>query len=150
MLDSRSEVTLCHEHFQKKLSVSGPKLNFTLSGMTGSTRVESQLPDIVVTSMNETVSVELSNVRTVKQMPISSDCMAKKGDLTRWPHLCNIKLHELEVGEAMLVIGLKEKPILLLPLEYKAGGEDEPVAVRYSLGWTAMGPVGGQKVTRIV
>ena len=145
LLDSGSEVTLCHEHLQKKLGVSGPKLNFTLSGMTGSTRVESQLLDIVVTSMDETVSVELSNVRTVKQMPLSSDCIAKIGDLTRWPHLCDIELQELEVGEVMLVIGLKEKPNLFLPLEYKAGGEDEPVAVRYSLGWTVIGPVGGQK-----
>ena len=34
----------------------------------------------------------------------------------------------------MLVIGLKGKPNLFLPLEYKAG-EDKPVAVRYSLGW---------------
>ena len=50
-----SEVTLCHEHLQKKLGVSGPRLNFTLSGMTGSTRVESQLLDIVVTSIDDTV-----------------------------------------------------------------------------------------------
>ena len=145
LLDSGSEVTLCHEHLQKKLGVSGPRLNVTLSGMTGSTRVESQLLDIVVTSMDETVSVELSHVRTVKQMPISSDCTAKKGDLTRWPHLCNIEFQELEVGEVMLVIGLKEKPNLFLPLEYKTGGEDEPLAVRYSLVWTVIGPVGGQK-----
>ena len=45
----------------------------------------------------------------------------------------------------MLVIGLKERPNLLLPLEHKAEGEDKPVAVRYSLGWTVIGPVGGQK-----
>ena len=43
------------------------------------------------------------------------------------------------------MIGLKEKPNLFLPLEYRAGGKDEPVAVRYSLGWTVIGPVGGQK-----
>ena len=67
LLDSGSEVTLlCHEHLQKKLGVSGPRLNFTLSGMTGSTRVDSQLLNTVVTSMDETVSVEFSNVRTVK------------------------------------------------------------------------------------
>ena len=107
--------------------------------------MESQLLNIVVTSMDETVSVELSNVRTVKQMPISSDCIAKKGDLNRWPHLYDIELQESEVGEVMLVIGLNEKPNLFLPLEYKAGGEDEPLAVRYSLGWTVTGPVGGQK-----
>ena len=56
-----------------------------------------------------------------------------------------IALHEFEVGEVMLVIGLKEKPNLFLPQGYKAGGEDEPVAVRYILGWTVIGPVGGQK-----
>ena len=67
--------------------------------------------DIVVTSMDETVSVELSNVRTVKHMPISRDCIAKKGELTRWSHLCDIELQELEVGEVMLVIGLKRSQI---------------------------------------
>ena len=89
--------------------------------------------------------MELSNVMTVKQMPLSSDCIAKKGGLTKWPHLCDIELQELTVGEVRLVIGLKEKPNLFLPLEYKAGEEDEPVAVRYSLGWTIIGPVGGQE-----
>ncbi|XP_022803018.1 uncharacterized protein LOC111340435 [Stylophora pistillata] len=145
LLDSGSTVTLCHEHLPKKLGVSGLRLNFTLSGMTGSTRVESQQLGIVVTSMDETVSVELPNVRTVKQMPISSDCIVKKRDLARWPHLCDIELQELEVGDVMLVIGLKKKPSLFLPQECKAGGEDEPVLVRYSLGWTVIGPVHGQK-----
>ncbi|PFX13941.1 hypothetical protein AWC38_SpisGene21942 [Stylophora pistillata] len=98
-----------------------------------------------LTSMDETVSVSLPNVRTVKQMPISSDCIIKKGDLTRWSHLCDIELQDLEVGEIMLVIGLKEKPSLFLYQEYKAGGEDEPVAARYSLGWTVIVPVHGQK-----
>ncbi|PFX25076.1 hypothetical protein AWC38_SpisGene10297 [Stylophora pistillata] len=145
LLYSESTVTLCHEHLLKKLGVSGPRLNFTLSGMTGSTRVERQLLDIVERSMYETVSVELPNVRTVKQMQISSDCIVKEVGLTRWSHLCDIELQELGVGEVMLVIGLKEKPSLFLPQEYKAGGEDEPVAVRYSLGWTVTGPVHGQK-----
>jgi len=30
-----------------------------------------------------------------------------------------------------------------LPLEYRVGGEGEPVAIGYSLGWTVIGPVGG-------
>ena len=54
------------------------KFNFTLSGMTGSTRVESAQIDLVVMSMDESVSVELKNVRTVKHMPISANCIAKK------------------------------------------------------------------------
>ena len=117
-------------------------MEFTLSGMTGSTRVESQQIDLVVMSMDESVSVEMSNVRTVKHMPISESCIAKKEDLENWPHLCGIELQQLDIGGVMLVVGLKEKPSLFLPLEYRAGGEGEPVAVRYSLGWTVIGPAG--------
>ena len=145
LLDSGSEVTLCHEQLQRQLRASGPRLNVTLSEMTGSTSVDSQLLDIVLMSMDETVLVELSNLRTVKQMPISSDCIAKKEDLKQWPHLYDIALQEIEVRKVMLVVGLKEKPNLFLRLEYKAGREDEPVAVRYSLGWTVIGTVGGQR-----
>ena len=54
------------------------KFNFTLSGMTGSTGVESAQINLVVMSMDESVSVELSNIRTVKHMPISANCIAKK------------------------------------------------------------------------
>lgn len=46
--------------------------------MTSSTRVESAQIDFVVMSMDESVSVELSNVRTVEHMPISPNCIAKK------------------------------------------------------------------------
>ena len=37
-------------------------LDFTLSGITGSTRVESQQVDLIVMSMDESVTVELPNV----------------------------------------------------------------------------------------
>lgn len=46
------------------MSVS--RLNVILSGMTGSTKVESPLLEIAVTSIAESVSVELSDVRAVK------------------------------------------------------------------------------------
>jgi hypothetical protein len=42
----------------------------------------------------------------------------------------------------MLVIGLQENPSMFLPLEYRSGEESDPVAIRYSLGWTVIGPVG--------
>ena len=48
----------------------------------------------------------------------------------------------------MLLIGLKEKPRLFLPLEVRQGGENAPIAIRYSLGWTILGPVSGAKETR--
>jgi hypothetical protein len=62
LLDSGSEVTLCHEELTERLHCHGKKRNFTLTGMTGSQQVESQLVDIVVESMDGTTAVELENV----------------------------------------------------------------------------------------
>ena len=45
----------------------------------------------------------------------------------------------------MLVVGLQEKPNSFLLPDYKAGGEDKPVAVSYRLGCTVVGPVRGPK-----
>ena len=41
----------------------------------------------------------------------------------------------------MLVVGLQEKPNSSSLPDYKAGGEDKPVAVSYRLGCTVVGPV---------
>ena len=112
--------------------------------MTGSTRMKSQLIDITVTSIDNGASVNLSNVRTVSEIPISGSCIAKREDVRSWPHLNDIDLHELKDDDVMLVIGLQEKPSLFLPVEYRIGGEMEPIGVRYSLGWTVVGPVGGK------
>ena len=144
LLDSGSEITLCHESLKEILGISGTRLDFTLSGITGSTRVESQQVDLIVMSMDESVTVELPNVRTVKHMPITESCIAKKEDLKHWPHLHDVELQQLDIRSVMLVVGLKDNPSLFLPLECRAGREGEPVAVRYSLGWTVIGPVGGE------
>ena len=127
---------------KKHLATSGRKLDFTLSDMTGSTKVRSELIDIDVASLDGETLIELSNVRTVDQMPISEACVAKKGDVRSWSHLRDLLLQELETREVMLVIGLQENPPMFLPLEYRSGEESDPVAIRYSLGWTVTGPVG--------
>ena len=51
LLDSGSEVTLCHEQLSDKLGSHAKKSNYTLTGITGSQNVET--------------SVELANIRTV-------------------------------------------------------------------------------------
>ena len=146
LLDCGSEVTLCHELLRKNLSVSGTELDFTLSGMTGSTRMNSQLIDITVASIdNDLSTVDFSKVRTVTEILISGSCIAKREDVRSWPHLNDIDLHELKDDDVMLVIGLQEKPALFLPVEYRIGSEMDPIGIRYSLGWTVVGPVGGQK-----
>ena len=108
-------------------------------------QMESHVVNLTVMSMDESIVVELLGVRTVAQMPISGSCIPREGDLARWPHLQGVDLPAVRDTEVLLLIGLKEKPGLFLPLEVKAGEVDEPVAIRYSLGWTVMSPMGERK-----
>ena len=132
----------------KELGLDGQRFEFTLTGMTGSEKVDSKLVDLVVKSIDDSVEVELCSVKTVVNMPISTSCIAKREDLVRWPHLRGIYIPSIEHGEVCLLIGLNERTTLFLPLELKTGGENEPIAIRYSLGWTVMGSVGDQKEDR--
>ena len=145
LLDKGSEATLCHKPLAQKLNLKGEKPKFTLTGMTGSKEIDSELVNITVKSLDETITIQLSNVKTVEQMPVSESCITRNEDLSKCSHLQDVSLREIETKEVMLLIGLRDQPSLFVPLEHRIGKPDEPVAVRYSLGWTVMGTVGGQK-----
>ena len=114
--------------------------------MTGSQKVNSKLVDLLVKSIDDSVDVELCKVKTVLNMPISTSCVAsQREDLVRWTHLHGIDIPSIEDGEVSLLIGLKKRPTLFLLLELKTGGDNEPIAIQYSLGWTVMGLMGNQK-----
>ena len=109
LLDCGSEVTLVHQKLKEELGARGRQIDFLLSRINGSKQVNGELLDIVVTSIDEETSLELSNVQTVEQMPISRSCIARKEDIKSWPHLVNVPITELEVDEITLIIGLQEK-----------------------------------------
>ena len=146
LLDSGSEVTLCKEQLFLELGSWGLKRYYELQGVTGTRKVEGHVIDIVVMSIDNKVSEELTNVRTVEQIPVSSTCIPRKDDISNWPHLRDVELLESSVSDVGLIIGLKEKPTLFIPLECRSGGDSKPVAARYSLGWTVVGPLSGTRV----
>ena len=143
LLDSGSEVTLCKEQLFSELGTWGSKCSYELQGVTGSRKVEGHVVDVVVMSVDGEVSEDLLNVRTVEQIPVAVSCIPRKEDISSWSHLRDIDLPQLNESDVGLIIGLKEKPTLFVPLECRSGGDGEPVAVRYSLGWTVMGPLNG-------
>jgi hypothetical protein len=77
LLDSGSEVTLCHERLKKQLVASGRKLDFTLSGMCGSTKVRSELIDIEVASLDGETLIECQTLE------LSITCRSRKRALQR-------------------------------------------------------------------
>ena len=58
LMDNGSEVMLCHERLVRKLGLLGDKINYTLTGMTGSSEIEGQMVDITVKSIDEAFVVE--------------------------------------------------------------------------------------------
>ena len=113
LLNSGSEVALCHEQLSDKSGSHGKKSNFILTGMTGSHNVDSRIVNIVVESMDGSTSVELANVRTVNYIPIPENCIPTKEDIENWRHMENIDIQEAEDRNIMLLIGLNENPQLL-------------------------------------
>ena len=96
LLDSGSEVTIYSEKLARSLKARGEKTSFNLTGITGSQNINSQLIDIAVESMDGTTIIELDAVRTVKDIPISSQCIPTRRDPEKWPHLQNVDLHEVD------------------------------------------------------
>ena len=133
------------EGLVSELELDRERLSFTLTGITGSSQMESHVINLTLMSMDESIMVELAGVRTEAQMPISRSCSPREGDLARWPNLQGVGIPAERDTEVLLLIALKEKPSIFLPLEVKAGEVDEPIAIRYSLGWTVMGSVGERK-----
>lgn len=70
--------------------------------------------DIVVTSMDNKVSEELLDVRTVVQIPVSSSCFPRKNDVSIWAHLRDVELLESSESDVGLIIGTKEKTTLFI------------------------------------
>ncbi|PFX16313.1 hypothetical protein AWC38_SpisGene19421 [Stylophora pistillata] len=141
LLESGSEVTLCKEQLFSELGTRGSKCSYELQGVTGLRKIEGHVVDVVVMSVDGKVSEELLNVRTVEQIPVAVSCIPRKEDISNWFHLRDIDLQQLSQSDVGLIIGLKEKPTLFIPLECRSGKSGEPVAVLYSLGWTVMGPL---------
>ena len=104
-----------------------------LTGINGSLEVKGQMIHIVVKSLDGSTEVELKQVKTVKEIPISKSCVPKQVDLDKWPHLRDVCVPELEDKSITLLIGLKERPRLFLLLECKEGSDGE-FADHYGLG----------------
>ena len=116
LLDSGSEGTLCKEQLFSELGTRGSKCSYELQGVTGSRKVQGHVVDVVM-SVDGKVSEELLNVRTVEQIPVAVSCIPRKEDISNWSHLRDIDMQQSSQSDVGLIIGLKEKPTLFIPLE---------------------------------
>ena len=81
----------------------------------------------------------LPPVFTIGRIPVSSDDICDRIELSRWPHLFGVELSEIvEPRQVGLLIGAN-CPQLLTPEEVRRPEGDGPCAVRTCLGWYVIG-----------
>ena len=142
LLDSGSTSTWCSSKLIKKLDAKGSEIEISLTTIEkqnspiSTTKVSLEIMDV-----DENVMIELPEVFSSDKLNISSNSIARKEDVRRWPHLQGIMLHDNIGAEVELLIG-QDVPAALEPEEIKGGQGKGPYATKTKFGWTLNGPLG--------
>lgn len=83
--------------------------------------------------------MELPEVCTQNNMPVSTENITTEKDLPKWPYLSNIKIPEIN-SEVEMLKGTNT-PKVMEPWEVVNSCENGPYAVRTLLGWVVNGPL---------
>lgn len=141
-LDHGRSSTFCTESLMRRLNVTGQKVSILLRTMNQEKPVTSHhISGLEVSSLDKNDFIQLSNVFTHKTMPVSKLNIPRKEDLTQWPYLKDVKIHEIDAGIDLL-IGINASKVLE-PWEVVNSQGDGPYAVRTLLGWVIYGPLRG-------
>ncbi len=139
-LDPGSSATFCTESLMQRLNLSGRKTQFLLQTM-GQERVVPAcvLSGLEVSAIDGNIFYQLPQTVTKKQMPVSSDNMVSKEDLSKWPYPAKVKVPRI-MANVELLIG-NNAPKMLEPWEVIKSRGDGHYAVRTALGWVINGPL---------
>lgn len=147
LLDSGSDVTLCDERLLKELDIRGSPRAFSISTINQTSHIEEGCQvSLTVRSINNSESVCLENVLSVKHLPISLANLPSASAINRWPHLSGISFPKINASQVTLLIG-SDVPEVFWTLEERRGKPKEPYAIRSLLGWTLQGPLGTPHAT---
>ena len=141
LLDTGSNVTLCHERLLRTLGLQGRTETMSLTTLDKKhNRTPTRMISLDVTNPDGEGMMHLGQVYARDSLPIDSHNRVTMSETARWSHLKGLPLHHSPIDEVMLMIG-QDYPDALVPLATVPGGKGEPYAVRTRLGWTVNGPV---------
>ena len=141
LLDTGSNVTLCHERLLQTLGIQGRPETMSLTTLDKKrNRMPTRVISLDVTDPDGEERLHLGQVYTRDSLPIDPRNRVTMSEAARWSHLKGLPLHHAPIDEVMLLIG-QDYPDALIPLATVSGRRGEPYAVRTRLGWTVNGPV---------
>ena len=142
LLDNQSDACFVKDEILRKLDISGPDIQLKLSTILGEDLVASQrITDLIVRGVNEQSEVSLPRTYSRDEIPAKRGQIPRPESVSGWPHLQSIAehltpyQHDISVG---LLIGANCAKAIK-PREVIPGGDDDPYAVRTTLGWGVIG-----------
>ena len=141
IVDQKSSVNLCSERLAKRLGLPGTRYKTTFNVATGNYVVEgSKLSGTKVYSQDMQNSVQVNDVLTVKQIPVSMNSVFKESDIHGMEHLKGIEIPSCTNSDQIdLLIG-SGVPKAFHQYEQRKGADGQIYAVRLTLGWDLVGP----------
>ena len=141
LLDTGSNVTLCHKRLLRTLGLQGRAETMSLTTLDKKhNRTPTRVISLDVTDPDGEGRLHLGQVYARDSLPIDPRNRVTMSEAARWSHLKGLLLHHAPIDEVMLLIG-QDYPDALVPLATVPGGKGEPYAVKTRLGWTVNGPV---------
>lgn len=141
-LDPGSSATFATESLINQLNMNGRNTSILLQTMGNESIVNTCIVNgMEISSLDGNHFIELSEVFSQKNIPVTKDNIPRQEDVDSWPHLKEVKLPTIQ-AEVGLLIGANV-PKAMEPLQVVNSMDDGPYAVRTILGWTVNGPLRG-------
>ena len=128
----------------QQLKAPQKTIHLRLTTMSDKRTIPSELVHgLVVRGVKEEAEIKLPGTYTRELIPAGKDLIPRQETVSKWPHLKKIAQHliPLEKQEIGLLIGFNCSAALL-PREIVANGDNDPYAMKTSLGWGVTGPIG--------
>lgn len=139
-MDNGSQATFCSEKLMRQLNIEGRKTQILLRTM-GHEKLEPSylLSGLEVCGINENTYIDLPDVYTHMDIPVSKENIPMQQDLEKWSHLSGIELSHIEADVGLLIGNNAYKA--MEPWEVVHSVNGGPYAVRTVLGWVINGPL---------
>ena len=142
LLNDGADKSMCDERLLKILDIESRPVTFKVTTMTSNEdTVSGNEVNLHVGPVNGHESFPMPKVWSVKRLPILTKSAAPKCAVEKYDYLADLSLPEIDNDDVMLLIG-SDAPFAHIPLEVRAGRNDQPYAIRSSLGWAVRGPLG--------
>ena len=93
-----------------------------------------------MTQSSERLERRSNSSKEETQEPVDNITTARAKDLSKWPHLKDFEIPDVDDGQVAMLIGTNV-PEAQVHEEFRRGGSGGPYAVRTVLGWAVLGPV---------